>query len=168
MAARKTSIQSSDNGCLSSKDTIQESLDRATEICSKRGVRLTPSRREILELLLRRNRPTGAYELIDDLSNKSGRPIGPPTVYRALDFLKSQGLVSKVESQNAYIPCAHPDHDHDCIFFICAKCGTSFELEDPGIERRLAEEARQLQFSVTSRMIEVQGVCADCVVPNNG
>lgn len=40
------------------------------------------------------------------LAVRNSRPVAPPTVYRALDFLMSQGLVSKIESHNAYVLCA--------------------------------------------------------------
>ena len=83
----------------------------------------------------------GAYELIEALKLESSRRVGPPTVYRALEFLTAQGFVSRIESLNAYMPCAHPERDHDCLFFICSGCRASVELEDPRIEGLLAEDA---------------------------
>ena len=56
----------------------------------------------------------------------------------------SQGLVSKIESRNAYVPCAHPERGHDCLFFICSDCGASAELEDLRVEQLLAEDAAVL------------------------
>ena len=144
------------------KTAPAEQLAMAVNLCEQRGVRLTATRRQVLELLLERARPSGAYELIDALKQRNARPVGPPTVYRALDFLTAQGLVTKIESCNAYVPCAHPEREHDCIFFICSECGVSVELEDRRVEQRLIEDAAKLGFSVTQRMIEVQGTCAHC------
>lgn len=123
---------------------------------------MTSLRRQVLAMLLQRARPTGAYELIEAMKRETDRPVGPPTVYRALEFLTMQGLVAKVESCHAYIPCAHPDSEHDCIFLICGDCGTAVELEDPRIERLLCEAAASLGFSGTRRTVEVQGTCAHC------
>ena len=58
----------------------------------------------------------------------------------------AQGLVSRIESLNAYVPCAHPERDHDCLFFICRGCRTSVELEDSRIGGLLAEDAAGLGF----------------------
>ena len=102
--------------------------------------------------------------MIDALKRLDSRPVAPPTVYRALEFLVSQGFVSRIESRNAYVPCAHPESRNDCIFFICSDCGTSVELEDQRIERLLAEDAEhRLGFRVTRRVVEVEGTCRHCI-----
>ena len=140
-----------------------ERVALAMSLCSARGAQLTELRRQILELLWESGRPTGAYELIEALKQGESRPVGPPTVYRALEFLMSQGLVSKIESRNAYVPCAHPERRHDCLFFICSNCGASAELEDLRVEQLLAEDAAVLGYRVTRRVVEVEGICASCI-----
>ena len=75
----------------------------------------------------------------------------------------SQGLVSNIESRNAYLPCAHPERRHDCLFFICNDCGASTELEDLRIEQLLVENAAVLGYRVTRRVVEVEGTCANCI-----
>ena len=140
-----------------------ERVALAVSLCSARGVRLTELRRQILELLWQSGRPTGAYELIEALRLRGSRPVGPPTIYRALEFLMSQGLVSKIESRNAYVPCAHPERRRDSLFFICNDCGASAELEDLRVEQLLAENAAILGYRVTRRVVEVEGTCASCI-----
>lgn len=139
-----------------------ERVALAEALCNARGVHLTVLRRNVLELLWKNECPTGAYELIDALEQARSRSIGPPTVYRALEFLMEQGLVSKIESRNAYVPCAHPERQHDCLFFTCSNCGASAELEDSRIEQLLTEDAAVLGFHVTRRMVEVEGTCRQC------
>ena len=140
-----------------------ERVALAESLCGARGARLTPLRRQILELIWESGRPTGAYELIEALKLRDSRPVGPPTVYRALEFLMSQGLVAKIESRNAYVPCTHPERRHDCLFFICSNCGASAELEDPRVGRLLSEHAALIGFRATRRVIEVEGTCARCI-----
>ena len=86
----------------------RERVALAVSICEGRGVRMTALRKRVLELLWASGRPTGAYELIEAIKLGNSRPVGPPTVYRALEFLMVQGLVSRIESLNAYVPCIHP------------------------------------------------------------
>ena len=141
-----------------------ERVALAMSLCGARGVRLTARRRQVLELLWERGRPMGAYEVIEALKRRDSRPVAPPTVYRALEFLMSQKFVSKIESRNAYAPCAHPERRHGCIFFICSDCGMSVELEDERVERLLAEDAEnRLGFRVTRRVVEVEGTCRSCI-----
>ncbi|MEM9255279.1 MAG: Fur family transcriptional regulator [Pseudomonadota bacterium] len=135
----------------------------ARALCDDRGVRLTQQRRQVLELLWEHDRPAGAYELIEALKLRTSRSVSPPTVYRALQFLMAQGFVSKIESHNAYVPCAHPERRHESVYFICADCGSSEELEDPRIGYLLSEGAADLGFSVTRPVVEVKGTCADCL-----
>ncbi len=140
-----------------------ERVALAGVLCAARGNRLTRLRRHVLELLWERRRPTGAYALIEALELKYDRPVGPPTVYRALEFLVSQQLVSRIESRNAYVPRAHPEREHGCLFFICSICGASTELEDPRVVQVLAEDAAALGYRVDRRVIEVEGACPNCV-----
>ena len=144
------------------RHSARERVALAVSICEGRGVRMTELRRCVLELLWASGRPTGAYELIEAVKLRDSRPVGPPTVYRALEFLMAQGLVSRIESLNAYVPCAHPERNHDCLFFICGGCRVSVELEDPRIGGLLAEDAAVLGFVATRRTVEVQGMCAQC------
>ena len=140
-----------------------ERVALAVALCTARGNRLTPLRQHVLELLWESGRPTGAYALIEALEFRYHRPVGPPTVYRALEFLMSQGLVSKIESRNAYVPRAHPEREHDCLFFLCSICGASAELEDPRVVEVLAEDAAALGYRVDRRVVEVEGACPNCV-----
>ena len=138
----------------------------ASGLCAERGVRLTALRRQVLELLYETDGPRGAYELIEALQKSTARKIAPPTVYRALEFLIEQGLAAKIESRNAYAPCAHPDRRHDCLFFICSDCGGMSEVDDPRVERQLKKSADGLGFRVSRRVVEVQGTCASCIESN--
>ena len=139
-----------------------ERVALATAICQERGVQMTALRRRILELLWDSRGPTSAYQLMEALKRRDARVVGPPTVYRALDFLMAQGLVSRIESLKAYVPCVHPERDHDCLFFICRDCRTSFEFENPRIAALLAEDAAGFGFVATRRTVEVEGRCARC------
>src|SRR5262245_53283586 len=64
----------------------------AEALCHERGHRLTPIRRNVLATLLASHKPLGAYEIIDRLAPKGPRPA-PITAYRALEFLRENGLV---------------------------------------------------------------------------
>lgn len=145
-----------------------ERIGLAREICAERGVRLTRLRRRILEMLWESRQPLGAYDLMEELKREVGRPIGPPTVYRALDFLIDQGLASKIESRNAFVPCAHPERDHNCVFFMCRNCGSSAEVENSELERLLDSDAKRVGYRIVRLVVEVEGTCGPCTESRPG
>ena len=137
-------------------------LGRAASICESRGVRLTDLRRQVLGLILDRDAPTGAYDLLDQL-RATRDSAAPPTVYRALEFLLEQGLIHKVERLSAFVGCiAHDDHHHAAQFLICRTCGRVTELEDHELSHALEHAAKRLGFTLGKATIEAEGQCADC------
>ncbi|MCF6178077.1 MAG: transcriptional repressor [Geopsychrobacter sp.] len=139
---------------------ISSALARAESLCRQQQVRLTPMRRRVLELVWQHHRPVGAYALLEQLQQQ-GR-AAPPTVYRALDFLQSQGLIHRLESLNAFIGCAQPHRPHQGQFLICQSCQSLAEITDDGIERAIDAGARTAGFTPSNQMVEIMGTCASC------
>lgn len=140
---------------------IDEALGEAHRLCAERGVRLTEIRRRVLELVWRNHAPVGAYELLKELT-KERRSAVPPTIYRALEFLVEQGFVHRIESQNAYVGCAHPGEKHCSHFIICRVCGFAAELPGRRIDDAIVETAASCGFLVEGDTVEVTGLCVRC------
>lgn len=138
-----------------------DALARAERTCAERGARLTEIRRRVLELVWRSHEPVKAYSILESLGT-ARRRAAPPTVYRALDFLRREGLVHRIESLNAYVGCGDPGHAGAVQFMICRACGTAAELADPGVSGRLARRAGELDFVMDAQTIEIHGLCARC------
>lgn len=138
-----------------------DALDRAAALCETRGVRLTPLRRRVLELVWSSHRPIGAYEILDTLRGER-QGAAPPTVYRALDFLLEQGLVHRVSSLNGFVGCMTPEAPHAVQFLICRSCGQAAELSDPRIDDAIRDSAAKAGFVAGRRTIEVEGLCPHC------
>lgn len=77
-------------------------IEQIESICAERGVRLTPQRRRVFELICSNRRASSAYELLEQLK-ESEPQAKPPTVYRALDFLLEQGLSTEWNRQIALL-----------------------------------------------------------------
>jgi Fur family transcriptional regulator, zinc uptake regulator len=140
---------------------VEIALSRAHGICALRGARLTPVRRRVLELILSSNQPTGAYALLAELQRGRGK-LGPPTVYRALEFLLSLKLIHKVETSSAYIACCDIDHPHQSQFMICEDCGATEEVRDDKIVESLRRLGEDRGFAVERQVIEARGLCPAC------
>src|SRR3954466_3263903 len=139
-----------------------DALKHAEVLCAERSQRLTPIRRQVLEVLLESHKPLGAYEIMDRAGAVGTRPA-PITIYRALDFLRDNGLVHRIESRNAFVACvhAHAAGDH-VVFLICERCGTVGEASSAEVTATLRSAARAAGFTPKSPVIEISGVCAHC------
>jgi Fur family transcriptional regulator, zinc uptake regulator len=139
-----------------------DALAHAEALCAARGERLTPMRRSVLQALLASHAPLGAYELIDRLSVRGAR-VAPITIYRALDFLREQGLVHRIESRNAFIACVH-NHDttEPVVFLICERCGAVGEAAGATVAQTIRTASLAAGFTPKTPVIEISGVCAHC------
>jgi Fur family transcriptional regulator, zinc uptake regulator len=139
-----------------------DAIAHAEAICGERNERLTPMRRRVLEALLASHAPLGAYELIDRLAEHGAR-VAPITIYRALDFLREQGLVHRIESRNAFIACVHDHGSGDpVVFLICEKCGAVGEAASAAVADTIKSASRSAGFTPKTPVIEIFGVCAHC------
>ena len=134
----------------------------AEALCAERGQRLTPIRRNVLGALLASHKPLGAYEIIDQLAPRGPRPA-PITAYRALEFLRQNGLVHRIESRNAFIACVH-NHAAGAlvVFLICERCGAVGEAPSAAVAESLNAAAKSAGFIPKSPVLEITGVCAHC------
>ncbi|MBV8091281.1 MAG: transcriptional repressor [Alphaproteobacteria bacterium] len=140
---------------------MELALARAQSICNLRGTRLTPVRRGVFELVLLADQPVRAYTLLAQLEHRRGK-LGPPTVYRALDFLLAQGLIHKVETSNAFVACSDVEHSHMSQFVICEDCGATEEICDVEIAESLRRLGEGRGFAVERQVIEGRGLCPAC------
>ena len=143
------------------RQCVASALEDAKAVCAKRGARLTPVRQRVLEIIWQSHRPLGAYTILDVLSSEGHSP-GPPTVYRALEFLLAHGLVHRLSSLNAFIGCVHPGHSGTGQFLICTTCGTAAELNDPDIERAIERGTAAEGFASHVHTVEIRGLCPHC------
>ncbi len=144
---------------------VVAALDAAEAACKRRGERLTPLRRRVLELIWRGHRPIGAYDLLALLQDERGK-VAPPTVYRALDFLCAQGLVHRLDTLQAFIGCGHAgapdDGRHAAHFLICQDCGVAVEVRDGPLNGAINRLAGRAGFVIADETIELSGQCAAC------
>lgn len=139
----------------------EAALTLAEEYCRERGEKLTPIRRKVLELLLNSGRATKAYSLLDDM-RQIHPGSAPPTVYRALDFLLSAGLVHRIESINAFTVCHDLTQCQHGILVVCQQCGNVTELHQPKLRQALVAQIEDAGYRLASDEIELKGLCSAC------
>ncbi|CAN0603337.1 unnamed protein product [Ectocarpus sp. 12 AP-2014] len=140
---------------------VHDTLAAAEARCTSEGLRFTPVRRKVLEILLQEHRALGAYAILDKL-REDGFGSQPPVAYRALDFLVLNGLAHKIERLNAFIACVHPSHAHAPAFMICRLCDAVAETQASPAKGALGDAARATGFRIERTVVEAEGVCPAC------
>ena len=140
---------------------VANALVDAKTVCSRSGARFTPVRQRVLEIIWQSHRPLGAYAILEVLSGEGHSPA-PPTVYRALEFLLTHGLVHRLSSLNAFIGCTRPGHPGAGQFLLCTTCGSAAELNDSAIERAIERSAAAEGFTSQVHTVEISGLCPHC------
>ena len=148
-------------GCIDTAITLAERL------CAERGVRFTPLRRRVLELIWSNHESVKAYDLLDELKpfDKSAKPA---TVYRTLDFLLEQGLIHRIESLNAFVGCRHPERQHELLLLICERCHHVDERPALELVTAAAREIEIARFTAHRQSFEIRGLCAACAASRLG
>ena len=121
----------------------------------------------IYDALLKAGKPMTAYQLIDAVH--PGASLAPPTVYRALGRLIEEGLAHRLESVNAFVACQTGyRHRGGTVFMLCRDCGAAEELVDEPLSALLSQCAAERLFQVEKVTVELQGICAACLSPEEG
>lgn len=136
-------------------------LAAAERHCVRRGMRLTPIRRQVLALVLGYPDVVKAYDVLSDLQRLRGN-AAPPTVYRALDFLVEVGILHRVESLNGFVFCDHFADEHTSVILNCTECGHTEELAAEEPIRMLLQYCHQRGFDVSAEPFVLSGRCREC------
>jgi Fur family transcriptional regulator, zinc uptake regulator len=136
-------------------------MARAERLAADRGVRLTPVRRRVLEILLESHRALGAYDVLQRLAAE-GFGNQPPVAYRALDFLVENGLAHRIRRLNAFTACMHPGEAHAPAFLICRSCDAVAEAPAAPVRAALDAAAVEFGFVIERSNIEALGLCPTC------
>ncbi|HMO08474.1 MAG TPA: Fur family transcriptional regulator [Paracoccaceae bacterium] len=136
-------------------------LAQAEAMVAERGLRLTPVRRRVLEILLEAHRAMGAYDVLERLAAE-GFGHQPPVAYRALDFLVEHGLAHRIRRLNAFAACMHPGQAHAPVFLICRACDQVAEAPGAAIRAAIDAAAGSAGFTVERATVEALGLCPAC------
>jgi len=150
------------------RSCVEVALGAAKSIAAKERLRFTPLRRRVFEIVSHSHRPLGAYEVLDRLGKSESKRtrLAPPTVYRALDFLRAHGFVHRIDSLNAFVTCFAPARPHRAYFFLCQECGRAAEIEDAQLSAALKNCSAVARFVVARETVEIAGLCVDCAGPD--
>lgn len=111
---------------------VERALGAAAARVAAAGDRLTRPRRRVLELLLIAGSPAKAYDLVATY-HREARVAKPATVYRALQFLETRGLVHRLSTLKSYVACDPERPGAPALYLLCDCCGSCREVPAPDL-----------------------------------
>ena len=143
---------------------FKDKLKKIEDILKGRGVKLTNQRREIIEFLAQADKHLRAEDIYDGLKD---RGIGLATIYRNLELLRANGVVTEVshgkyryyELRMFSSKCTH-------IHFKCESCGVMKDIVDKDIIFDIIKIKNELEarhdLTIDDYSFILSGKCGDC------
>jgi Fur family transcriptional regulator, ferric uptake regulator len=138
------------------------SLDAIVELLRANGMRITKNRTQIIDTLLRAERPLS----LDEIQTRTGADAGLPdyaTVFRVMTLLENLQVAQKVNLHRScsYYELINPQRHYDHI--ICTACGRVTLMIDScpveSVERKIE---KRYGFSDIRHSLEFFGTCREC------
>lgn len=132
----------------------------------KRGMRVTRTRRAIVEALFRASTPLSLTELQNHAAGVAKIRPDFATVFRMIVQLESLGLVQKVNLQKpgSFYELRNPTRHYDHL--VCTSCGNVVILDMPCPVAEMEQSLRERYgFHSITHSLEFFGVCARCAAP---
>lgn len=140
-------------------DRAAQVQSKFAEFLKKKGLRMTPQRQAILDLLLVSEHHVSQEEIYAKLK---ARGIGKVTVFRTLKMLETSGLVDSVASPGGKrryeLETGRPHHDH----LICVECGRIIEIRWAEVEKIQERACKKIGFRPLYHRHEIFGRCKAC------
>jgi Fur family ferric uptake transcriptional regulator len=137
-------------------------LDGVRERIRARGMRWTPQRRALIDVLSRADGHVTGAELVERCREIDPATI-PSTVYRTLDVLEELGFVShshSADGREEYHVLPEAQHGH----LQCLGCGTTWEIPEAEARSLVDGLERARGFAVDVTHLSIAGRCEACAL----
>lgn len=132
----------------------------------QRGLRWTPQRRTVIEVLAAADGHVTGADLVERCRARDARTI-PSTVYRTLDVLEELGLVRHghaADGREEFHVSPKAEHGH----LHCTQCGASWEL-DVAQAAAIEDTLRAVDgFEIDIGHVTLVGRCRSCAAASRG
>jgi Fur family ferric uptake transcriptional regulator len=128
-------------------------------ILKEKGLKLTPQRRLILDIIHHTQEHLTADEILRYVQSRAPG-VNKSTVYRTLEILEETGCVFKSEVDGRFIyHHAQEGHHHHLI---CQSCGKSIDCEEDLFLPIKTAIDKKYGFQAELHHMIIRGLCQDC------
>ena len=133
--------------------------DHLRKECTTRGLRMTPQRDTLLQVLSSAEGHPTADDLVRAVRNVLPS-VSHATVYRNVQELVRAGLIGTLEHAGAAVQFEiNPDSHHH---FVCRDCGQVWDVYLDDVDFRVSKRSPLKGFRIDRREVPLRGLCARC------
>lgn len=134
------------------------------EDLKKKGYKLTPQRRAIVDTIVESEGKHLTAEEIYDEVKLNCPEIGLATVYRTILLLEEIGIVSRLHLNDgcSRYELVHSDEEHRHHHLICNNCNAVIEVEDDLLDELENEIKTKYGFRIVDHSVKFYGYCKQC------
>ncbi len=126
----------------------------------QRGYRITPQREMIVQALASAGGHVSVEAIFEKVKNRSSA-VNIATVYRTLEMLVAEGLISRTSLRNdqaVYVTDQHGPHIH----LVCRQCGGLVVMTPEGMAPLVEQIKAEHHFTADLQHLSISGLCASC------
>lgn len=139
-------------------------MNALKEDLKKKGYKLTPQRRSIVDtIIVNEGKHLTAEEIYDEVK-KSCPEIGLATVYRTILLLEELGIISRLDLNDgcSRYEMVHSNETHRHHHLICNICHSVSEVQDDLLDDLEANIQKDYKFKILDHSVKFYGICGDC------
>jgi len=133
--------------------------DSIIQKLKERGLRITPQRLAIIEVLIEKGHLHPGAGLIYKEARKKSRSLSLSTTYATINEFSRHGVIKTLQFDGVENRCESNLDEH--INLICERCGKIMDYKiRPSVDQK--DMTRKTGFVVTNSRLEYYGYCRDC------
>lgn len=139
-------------------------IERLKTKLKEHGYKLTPQRRAIVDIIIKKEGKHLTVEELYDLVKVDCPEIGLATVYRTVQLLEAVGILSRInlnDGCNRY-ELIHEYENHQHHHLICTNCGKIIEVEGDLLENLEHIVEEEYEFVIKNHSVKFYGLCKEC------
>jgi Fe2+ or Zn2+ uptake regulation protein len=139
---------------------MPESTESSTDVLRGSGLRATPARRAVIDVLRETHNHMTVSEVITALAG-GGAKFDQSTVYRVLSDLGGVGLVAESRlspGDTVFEWISQSNHHH----LQCTECGRTLPLDDELVQQFISKVHERHGFHVNATHLVLSGIEHDC------
>lgn len=146
------------------KDACKVDFEALKEELKKKGYKLTPQRRAIVDTIIDSEGEHLTAEEIYDKVKKICPEIGLATVYRTVLLLEELSVISRLDLNDgcSRYELFHKDEMHRHHHLVCNICNKVQEVQDDLLEDLEAKIEGQYNFKIMDHSLKFYGICDEC------
>ena len=128
-------------------------MNALKENLKKKGYKLTPQRRSIVDVIIENEgKHLTAEEIYDEVKKKCPE-IGLATVYRTILLLEELNIISRL---------IHSNETHRHHHLICNVCNKVLEVKDDLLDDLEIDIEKEYKFKILDHSLKFYGLCEEC------